>query len=148
MPTPKIYTESEPLSKADEDLLDYFKNIEKNSLDTLESAARQIISLVTTLLGLFFGVLAFKDNPAYLGMDAIRLAGALSAGMYIAALFFALDVVMPRRLDIPSADLDAMKQLLITLFDRKNRSLLWAQIAFGIGTVWLFILILILLFRG
>lgn len=147
MPNPKVYAEAEPLSKADEDLLDYFKNLEKNSLDTIESAARQIISLVTTLLGLFFGVLAFKDNPTYLAMDAIRYAGAFSAGMYIAALFFALDVVMPRRLDVPSADLGAMKELLLNLFDRKNRSLLWAQIAFGIGTVCLFLLILILLFR-
>lgn len=147
MSKPKVYAEAEPLTKADEDLLDYFKNLEKNSLDTIESAARQIISLVTTLLGLFFGVLAFKDNPTYLTLDAIRLLGAFSAGFYIAALFFALDVVMPRRIDIPTADLVAMKQLLLTLFDRKNRSLLWAQIAFGIGTVCLFLVILILLFR-
>ena len=46
----KIYAESAPLTKADEDLLDYFKNLEKNLLEALEGGARQIISLVPPCL--------------------------------------------------------------------------------------------------
>jgi hypothetical protein len=142
-----LAAKSAPLSKADDNLLDYFKDIESKSLDTLDNAARQIISLVTTLIGLFFGVLAFKDNPSYLASTAVKLLGAASTGLYLAALFFALDVVMPRRLDIPSADLTRMQRLLRNLFDHKNRSLLWAQAAFGVGTLCLLLLILFLLFR-
>jgi hypothetical protein len=148
MAKPKIYAQSAPLNKADEDLLEYFKNLERNSLDAIEGAARQIISLVTTLLGLFFGVLAFKDNPSYLAADAIKILGVLSSGLYVIALFFALDVVMPRRFDIPAADLITMQKLLLNLFDHKNRSLLWAQITFGIGTLLLLAIIIILLFRA
>ena len=143
----KVYAVSEPLSKADEDLIAYFKDLEQKSLESIESAARQIISLVTTLLGLFFGILAFKDNPSYLAIEAVKICGILSAGLYIMALFFALDVVMPRRIDIPSADLAAMQQLLISLFNRKNRALLFAQITFGAGTLFLLFVILLLLLR-
>jgi hypothetical protein len=147
MPTPKVYAASEPLTKADEDLLAYFKDLEQKSLEAMENAARQIITLVTTLLGLFFGVLAFKDNPTYLAVDAVRICGILSSGLYIMALFFALDVVMPRRIDIPTSDLAAMQELLINLFNRKNRGLLYAQIAFGIGTLFLLFVIILLLMR-
>ncbi len=140
--------ESAPLSPADERLVGYFRDLEQKSLETLEGAARQLITLVTTLLGLFFGVLAFKDNPAYLALPAVRALGGLSAGLYVLALFLALDVVMPRRLEVPLADLTRMRRLLRGLFDRKSRSLLWAQVAFALGTLALLALILLLLGRA
>ncbi len=64
------------------------------------------------------------------------------------ALFFALDVVVPRRFDIPAADITAMQKLLLSLFDRKSRSLQWAQLAFGAGTLCLLAVILLLIFRA
>ncbi len=137
--------ESAPLSPADEHLAAYFQDLEQKSLDTLESAARQLITLVTTLLGLFFGVLAFKDNPHYLAFPAVRILGGLAAGFYVLALFLALDVVMPRRLEVPAANLTAMRRLLRALFERKRRSLRWAQVAFALGTLALLALIILLL---
>lgn len=133
------------LSPADERLIAYFRDLEQKSLDTLEGAARQLITLVTTLLGLFFGVLAFKDDPRYLALPAVRILGGLSAGFYALTLFLALNVVMPRRLDVPTANLTAMRRLLRALFDRKSRSLQWAQVAFALGTLALLALILLLL---
>lgn len=136
---------SAPLTPADERLMEYFRDLEQKSLDALEGAARQLITLVTTLLGLFFGVLAFKDNPRYLAFPAVRVLGGLAAGLYVLALFLALDVVMPRRLEVPLAHLTGMRQLLHALFDRKSRSLQWAQVAFALGTLALLALILVLL---
>lgn len=136
---------SAPLSPADERLMAYFQDLEQKSLDTLEGAARQLITLVTTLLGLFFGVLAFKDNPPYLACPVVRVLGGLAAGFYVLTLFLALNVVMPRRLEVPLSNLTAMRQLLRALFDRKSRSLFWAQIAFALGTLALLALILLLL---
>lgn len=144
----KVYVEAAPLTKADEDLIEYFKNLQRNSLDVLEGAGRQIITLVTTLLGLFFGVLAFKDNPSYLAFAEIKIIAGVAAGLYVVALFFALAVVMPRRIDIPTADLSAMRELLRSLFNHKSRWLFWAQGAFGAGTLLLLALILLLLFRA
>jgi len=136
---------SAPLSPADEELVAYFRDLEQKSLDTLEGAARQLITLVTTLLGLFFGVLAFKDNPSYLDCPAVRILSGLAAGLYVLALFLALDVVMPRRLEVSLASLTRMRRLLHGLFDRKSRSLQWAQVAFALGTLCLLAVILILL---
>jgi len=97
------------------------------------------------ILGLFFGVLAFKDNPRYLACPAVRILGGLAAGLYVLALFLALDVVMPRRMEVPLANLTRMQRLLHGLFDRKSRSLQWAQVAFALGTLCLLAVILILL---
>ncbi|GAB4414790.1 MAG: hypothetical protein Kow00123_28010 [Anaerolineales bacterium] len=144
----KTYAESLPLTKADEDLLEYFKNLERTSLDAFEGAARQLISLITTLLGLFFGVLAFKDAPTYLACLSVRITAALTVVCYVVALFCALAVVVPRRFEIPASDLSAMKAILRTLFRRKGRALRWAQVAFALGTGLLIAVILQLLFRG
>ncbi|MGQ9468085.1 MAG: hypothetical protein ACUVXE_10885 [Anaerolineae bacterium] len=142
---PEITAEASPLSEADQGLLTYFKDLEKTSLETIDKAARQVITLVTTLLGLFFGVLAFGDAPAYLTHPGIRALGALTTVLYVAALFLALDVVTPRRVDLPTADLTAMRALLHRLLDRKSRSLLAAQVAFALATLCLLGLILALL---
>ena len=59
----EVFVESMPLSPEDERLDKLFDEMETGSLKTLEDAARQIITLSTTLLGAFFGLLAFKDAP-------------------------------------------------------------------------------------
>jgi len=144
----KAYAEAMPLTRADEDLLDYFKGLERHSLDAFEQAGRQLISLITTLLGLFFGVLAFKDNPSYLSCPIVKTTAALAAVSFIAALFFALYVLVPRRFDVPTSDLSAMRGVLLMMFRRKRRALLGAQITFAIGTLLLLAVILLLIFRG
>jgi hypothetical protein len=53
-----------PLEADDEALIVLFQELEKESLDTLDAAGRQVITLTTTLLGLFFGVLALSDAPS------------------------------------------------------------------------------------
>lgn len=136
---------SAPLSRADEDLLEYFQDLERASLGTLEEAARQLITLVTALLGLFFGVMAFSNAPAYLTHPAVRALGAAATVLYVATLFLALDVVMPRRFERPTADLTAMRAILHRLFARKSRSLRRAQTSFALATLCLLALILVLL---
>ncbi len=145
---PEIAVPSAPLSQADENLLEYFQDLERASLNTLEEAARQLITLVTALLGLFFGVMAFRDTPAYLTHPAVRALGTAAAAFYVLTLFLALDVVTPRRLERPAADLTAMRALLHRLFTRKSRSLRGAQVAFALATLCLLALTLVLLFRG
>lgn len=61
-----------PLSEEDGRLDKLFDEMEQGSLKTLEDAARQIITLSTTLLGAFFGLLAFKDAPEYLKYTEIK----------------------------------------------------------------------------
>jgi hypothetical protein len=142
-----ITATSAPLDKDDEQLITFFEELKRNSLDTLEAAARQIIGLVTTLLGLFFGILAFKDNPEFLQHASVRLCGAFSAVGFVAALFLALNVVMPRAWQVPEYNLTKMRKFLRCLLRRKSASLKLAQIAFGAGTLFMLGIILILLWE-
>jgi hypothetical protein len=137
--------ESLPLNQSDEELQAFFESLERESLKTLEDAARQIIALVTTLLGIFFGVLAFKDNPAFLASPLVRILGVFSLWGLIVALFCALDVVMPRLMNVPESNLTEMRNVLRALFQRKSRSLTGAQWAFGAGTLFLLGIIVTLL---
>lgn len=139
--------EALPLDEADEDVKVFFETLERESLKTLEDAARQMIGLVTTLLGIFFGVLAFKDNPTFLDSPLVKILGVFSLWGLIAALFLSLDVVMPRLVNVPEANLTEMRGILRALFRRKSRSLAWAQWAFGAGTLFLLGIIITLLFR-
>ena len=86
----EIFVKSVPLSPEDERLDKLFDEMEQGSLKTLEDAARQIITLSTTLLSAFFGLLAFKDAPAYLKFLDVKVLGMLAAGTFFVALLFAL----------------------------------------------------------
>ncbi len=102
-----IFVISSPLSPEDERLVKLIDDMEVSSLKTLEDAARQIITLSTTLLGAFFGLLALKDAPAYLRFFEIKWIGALALISFMTALSFAILAVSPRRYDFPSASLAA-----------------------------------------
>lgn len=135
-------------SKEEEELLSFFASIKKDSLQTLEEAARQLIGLVTTLLGVFFGVLAISgDSSATLVSTDVKIVGAISLVAYMLALWFALEVVMPRRLEVPAQNLTAMRSLLAELFERKSSSLFRAQTSFTVATLALMTVTMLLLIK-
>lgn len=136
----------EELSEADKRLIALFDKLEAGSLDTLEAAARQIITLVTGLQGLIFGVLAFKDSPSYLSLDSVKVLGALALGLLLAALFFALEVVIPRR--YRPQDLSDMRRMLQEMLERKRAGLGRAIWAFGCGALFLLAVTLVILFHS
>lgn len=141
----EVLLPSAPLAPQDEALQALFQELETRSLETLEAAARQIITLSTTLLGLFFGILALKDAPDYLGLTWIKMLAALSLLAFLAALFCALNVLLPRLTTYNRRDLSAMRHTFDLLLQRKSRSLQWAQWLFGAGALFLLALILFIL---
>jgi len=144
----EIFVESSPLSAEDERLDKLFDEMEQGSLKTLEDAARQIITLSTALLGAFFGLLAFKDAPAYLGFIEIKVIGAVALLSFFIALFFALIAVSPKHYDFPRASLTAKRDILNEMLTRKNKFVGLASWAFGIGALLMLAAALdILLFR-
>ena len=109
------------------------------SPDTLEAAARLLISLVTGLLTILFGVLAVAKDPlpAYLGAWGLRLLGVACVGALLVALLAALYVVLPQRLEADAARPDTQAQVFEALLRRKAGWLRAAVIAFGLGIVCL-----------
>ncbi|MBI2757388.1 MAG: hypothetical protein HYX49_01775 [Chloroflexi bacterium] len=139
---------SSPLSPQDERLEKLFDEMEQGSLKTLEDAARQIITLSTTLIGAFFGLLAFKDAPAYLTFVDVKILGLLAAGSFFAALLFALLAVSPKRYDFLRASLTEKRRSLDQMLQRKQNAVSWASWIFGLGALLMLAAALdILIFR-
>jgi hypothetical protein len=144
----EILVPSSPLSPQDERLEKLFDEIEQGSLKTLEDAARQIITLSTALLGAFFGLLAFKDAPAYLGFVDIKVIGTGALLAFFGALLFALAAVSPRRYNFPRASLTVKREVLNEMLARKRRFASLASWMFGAGALLMLAVALdILLFR-
>ena len=143
----EIFVESTPLSPEDEQLDKLYDEIEQGSLKTLEDAARQIITLSTTLLGAFFGLMAFKDAPAFLGFFEIKLIGALALISFMAALYFALQAISPKRYEFPRASLTAKRKILEELLTNKHQIVKMSAWIFGIGVFLMLIATLDILFR-
>lgn len=128
-----IFIESSPLSPEDERLDKLFDEMEQSSLKTLEESARQIITLSTTLLGAFFGLLAFKDAPDYLQFVEIKIIGTGALLAFLAALFFALRAVSPKRYDFSHANLTEKRKILNEMLQRKHNAVDWASWIFALG---------------
>lgn len=143
----EIFVESTPLSPEDERLDKLYDEIEQGSLKTLEDAARQIITLSTTLLGAFFGLMAFKDAPAFLGFFEIKLIGALALISFMAALYFALQAVSPKRYEFPRASLTAKRKILEEMLTNKHQIVKMSAWIFGIGVFLMLTAALDILFR-
>lgn len=146
--TDEIFAESSPLSPEDERLGKLFDELEQGSLKTLEDAAKQIITLTTALLGAFFGLLAFKDAPTYLGFFEIKFIGALALISFVTALFFSLRAVSPKRYTFSRSSLTEKRNILNAIISDKHQAVNMAAWAFGFGALLMLAAALdILLFR-
>lgn len=147
-PKDKLAVSSSLLTDSDERLEKLFDEMEQGSLKTLEDAARQIITLSTALLGAFFGLLAFKDAPAYLGFLEIKIIGTGALLAFLVSLFCALVAVSPKRYNFPRASLTMKRQLLDEMLNRKHSAVTWASWIFGLGALLMLAAALdILIFR-
>lgn len=144
----EIIADSSPLSPEDERLGKLFDEMEQESLKTLEDAAKQIITLTTALLGAFFGLLAFKDAPTYLGFFEIKFIGALALISFVTALFFSLQAVSPKQYTVSRSSLTEKRNILNAIISDKHQAVNMAARAFGIGALLMLAAALdILIFR-
>ncbi len=105
--------------------------------DNLEAAARQIITLVTSLLTILLAVLAVAGDPlpAYFAYPTVRWLGVMGVVLLLLALAAALGVVFPFREAVQSARPDEQQAAFARLLQRKSRFLQVAAIAFFLGLV-------------
>lgn len=134
------------LTEADRHLLDFIRKLEDKSLESLESAARQIITLVTGLLGLFLGILAFKDDPTYLAYWDVKALGVAALLAFLVTLLFALAVLLPREYRV--SDLNSMREALTVMLRRKRDHLRRATFLFAAALFLTFLLALDILLRA
>ena len=120
------------------------------SPNALQAAARTIVGLVTTLIGLLLGVLAVSDDPlpAYFWLPGVRPLGVAAVMVLLAALCAALIVILPRRWSVALYQPDEQAALFHSLLARKSRWLTGAAIAFGVGIVLLGIILIVALLQA
>jgi len=144
-PFPALATHKE--SPAQAALHAWFSAQRLQSVDNLEAAARQIIGLCTTLLGLLLALLALAETPlpAYMRWSGVPWLGGAGALALLAALLCALSVVLPRPTAVlPNAPAD-QQAAFEALLARKRRGLWWAVVAFGLAMLCLAALIVVAL---
>jgi hypothetical protein len=128
---------SRPPTEAELEALTEIKKYQAASIDNLEAAAKQIITLVSSFYGLIFGIIALGNDKfeAPLKLVPIRLFGGAAILLWLLALAAALAVIMPRPYSYRNAsltDIQTVRQALLTF---KSNWLSTALGSFGAGLV-------------
>lgn len=126
----------------------WFEEQEKDPPKHLEEGAKQIITLVSALYGVIFGILALSRDPlpAYLAHTSVRALGVIAVLSYLAALLAALVVALPGAYRYASASQTQRAQIFRAMMTRKLIGLRVALIAFGIGSAAFAALFVVILF--
>jgi len=141
MSEPDVYPSfpTEPETAEEAALYAWFTEQRIKSVDNLEGAARQIITLCTTLLGLLLGLLALTEDPlpAHLNWSGVQWLGGLGVAALLLALGGALWAVMPWRIEANLIDPEDLQAKFETLLARKRLGLQVAVVCFGAGMLFL-----------
>ncbi len=113
----------------------WFEQQRLMSVDNMEKAARQIITLTTALLSIVFGLLALNEAevPPFLASGELQLAAAAGILGLFFALLTALFVVFPFPMVVTLNDPEAQADEFEFLLDRKGSFLQAAVVGFIIG---------------
>ncbi|MBP1466201.1 hypothetical protein EYB53_022135 [Candidatus Chloroploca sp. M-50] len=132
-------------------MIELFAELEKKQLEFLDEAAKRIIELVSALLGLLFAVIAFGNAfpPPYLAGNVLLKVLSISAlGGYLGALMLALWGVQPRRYKHYQYNLKGMREELDAMLAHKMFWMRWAGGVFGVASVLLAGLIVLVLVQA
>lgn len=135
---------TQPESEKEKRQREWLADQELKSVDNLEAAARQLISLVTALFGILFGVLTVSSNPlpVYFTYPTLRVLGVVSIILLLLTLVGALVVILPIPQRSYAQQPDRQAQLVKNLLLRKMWGLYSAVILFGVALVVLGIILI------
>ena len=128
--------ESRPETAQEARLREFFDAQEKANISSLETGARQIITLVSAFYGIIFGVLSFgKDKMEVTPhLRVVLVAGGTAIFAMLIAIIAALVVVLPLWRYTADARLpEEQRRAYQRLLARKVWGLRIATIAFGVG---------------
>jgi hypothetical protein len=146
MPEIKLL-EARPETLAETAQRQWFEKQALAAPDNLEAAARLLIGLATTLLGLLFGVLAVAETPipSYVRLPVVRGLGIGIVLLLVAGLFAALDVILPWRSAASSTSPPSQQAAFERLLRRKSLALSIAVLAFGAAIFFIGVILVIAL---
>ena len=111
------------------------QEIRKDSLKTVEEAARQLIALVTVLSGLYFHAITFGQVPK--GSVCLKVLFVGPLAVWGLCLLAATLVLFPRRLLLSPYDPDAAEEVVGRALRAKHGWLVVALALLIVSLVWL-----------
>ncbi|MCI0581119.1 MAG: hypothetical protein L0332_32825 [Chloroflexi bacterium] len=140
---PSLPTEKESASQTA--LARWFAEQHIKSVDNLEKAARQIITLCTALLGTLLGLMALTEEtlPRHMQWSGIQWISGVGVVGLFAALACALYVVMPRPNPVSLNDPGSLQTAFAMLLARKQLGLRLAIIIFAIALLCFMLVVVV-----
>jgi hypothetical protein len=128
-------------------LVAVFADMENRQPDFLDEAGKSIIERVATFLAVLFAVTAFGNGfpPKYLlhiPWSKYLVIGILLC--YLTALGMGMWAIQPRKYSQYIHNVSGLQEEWERLITRKRRWVKWAGILFGVGTVALAVLIVLI----
>jgi hypothetical protein len=138
---PTLQTEKEPASQTA--LVKWFAEQRLKSMDNIEAAARQIITLCTALLGSLLGLMALSEEtlPRHMQWSGIQWISGIGVVCLFIALACGLYVILPSRKPVNLNDPDALEAAFDRLVFQKNVGLQLSTIIFGIAMLCLMLVV-------
>lgn len=118
-------------------LREWFAKQQLDNLTTLETAARQVIQLVTALFGTTFGVLSLSSASFnnMLADPTIKILGGLTLFAWAVALVCALGVTTPFPYSVSEGLPDSYAAAVNQMQQRKKWAFYSSIVAFGVGII-------------
>lgn len=140
---PTLPTEKESASQTA--LANWFAGQHLKSVDNLEMAARQIITLCTALLGTLLGLMALTEEtlPKHMQWSGIQWISGVGVVCLFIALACALYVVIPQRNPVALNDPESLQTAFTTLLARKHFWLWLAIIIFAVAMACLMLVVVV-----
>ena len=123
------------LTPEEERLADWLAEQHLKSPDRLEAAARQIVGLVTGLVGLLVGVAAVTEQPLppYMAWPCLRWLMVASLVLLLVSLAAGMVVLWPRRVVYSPHKMAEQRAVFEGILRRKARALGVAIVCFALG---------------
>jgi hypothetical protein len=148
IPTP---IQGRPVPEDIKNLVKLFSDLDDNQLTFLDDASKNIIERISTFLVVLFGVTAFGTSfpPKYLvGNTTAKIFVIITLILYLAALGSAIWNVQPKNYRYYLSNITRLRAELDRI---KHRKIFWLRLAgilFTLGTVFLALLIISLIWNA
>jgi hypothetical protein len=130
--------QGQALNEDDVFWLEQGKALAQGNLAALHDAGKQLITMLTTMQGIYLGAIAYSEVAKTVGSvprwTHLLLAGPLL--IWLAALYCALQVFRTQAYDLHLHSPDHIKQTLEQIADRKQRHVQHTYWLIAIGLVW------------
>jgi hypothetical protein len=116
-------------------LLDFFDELTKGSITSLDESAKQLVGWITAMYGLFFAAFSFSQTPHLIaGNLVLKIFGAITLSLYFVSMLLSIRAFIPRTYTAHEHSLTEKRQSIEKILGFKRKLVTWAYVLFSIAT--------------